>query len=272
MLNRFTQSMSKCWHFLLVMTVTLGLNLYFILDDLYEKYNGHLVVTSFFLGLNSPQRVNSILVCTGFSIIGWLLFGFIKGIIIGLIIAGLILFAISQCPTGSLIYIYFLLFFVSTQIHVHAITDSTALGDAIMDNLGIRRNRTHFFNIFGSVYKLELPREDVSSIEQWEEHKQSEIFRNFLSFFLNDMKYKVTDMHVHLRRSNEPQNRIVEPLISSNYDANDGEHTEAVFEMNTTNTTESAQQTDDDDQRPLGSMNSSNKPINGPQRISMIFR
>lgn len=168
-----------------------------------------------------------------------------------------------------------------------------------MDNLGIPRSRTHFVNIFGSVYKLELPIEDILSVEQWEEHKKSEVFRSFLSFVLNDMKYKVTDIHVKFRRTNQPQNHIVEPLISSSYDASSGEHTEADFEdihlaaqmnvenmankanttnttntvntVNTANTAEFSQQAEDDDYRPLGSVNLSNKPVNKPQKISTVF-
>lgn len=85
-----------------------------------------------------------------------------------------------------------------------------------MEHLGISQNQTHWLNLFGSVYKLELPRENIESVEQWEQHKKSEVFKSFLAFVLDDLKYKVNGLHVSLVRRSE-QTRYLEPLITTEY-------------------------------------------------------
>lgn len=90
----------------------------------------------------------------------------------------------------------------------------------ILDQLGIPPPQSHWLNIFGSVYKLELPKDDILTVQQWEEHNKSAIFKSFLSLILDDMKFKVSEMNVKFVRSKDhhQQNRIVEPLITSVFD------------------------------------------------------
>lgn len=93
---------------------------------------------------------------------------------------------------------------------------STALGDLILEQLGIPPPQSHWIHIFGSVYKLNLPKEDILTVQQWEEHKKSAIFKSLLSLIIDDMKFKVSELNVKLVRSkNDEQNRIIEPFISS---------------------------------------------------------
>lgn len=93
---------------------------------------------------------------------------------------------------------------------------STALGDLILEKLGIPPPQSHWIHIFGSVYKLNLPKEDILTVQQWEEHKKSAIFKSLLSLIIDDMKFKVSELNVKLVRSkNNEQNRIIEPFISS---------------------------------------------------------
>lgn len=96
---------------------------------------------------------------------------------------------------------------------------STAGGstaDALLHHLGIPAPHTHWINIFGSVYKLELPKQDISTIQQWEEHKKSAIVRSLLALILEDMKFKVSEMHVKLNRANGSQrSQIIEPLMTT---------------------------------------------------------
>lgn len=118
----------------------------------------------------------------------------------------------------------------------------------------------------------------MSNIEQWEEHKKSEICQSLLSFVLNDMKYKVSGMHVELRRSNDPQQYpIVEPLASSIHDRDNEEAlTEAeIFHpdncISEVETADSSQQTDNHgDYKPPGSENT-NKPVHKSEIISTVF-
>lgn len=93
---------------------------------------------------------------------------------------------------------------------------STALGDLILEQLGIPPPQSHWIHIFGSVYKLNLPKEDILTVQQWEEHKKSAIFKSLLSLIIDDMKFKVSELNVKLVRSkNDEKNRIIEPFISS---------------------------------------------------------
>lgn len=85
-----------------------------------------------------------------------------------------------------------------------------------MDRMGIEQNQTHWLNIFGTVYKLELPNENIESIQQWEQHKKTEVFKSFLAFVLEDLKYKVSGLNVSLVKRPE-QNRILEPLITNEF-------------------------------------------------------
>ncbi|XP_055306933.1 uncharacterized protein LOC129571193 isoform X2 [Sitodiplosis mosellana] len=142
--------------------------------------------------INKPEFVNGALVCAGFSVIGFL-FGGLNGFVIGLILAELFLQGISQYPNGS-----------------------TALGDAIIDNLGIPQTQTHWLNLFGTVYKLELPKEDISTLQQWEEHKKTAVFQSFFSFIRDELRLKVSELHVKLNRSEDStQNRLIESKVSS---------------------------------------------------------
>lgn len=86
----------------------------------------------------------------------------------------------------------------------------------ILEQLGIPPPQSHWIHIFGSVYKLNLPKEDILTVQQWEEHKKSAIFKSLLSLIIDDMKFKVSELNVKLVRSkNDEQNRIIEPFISS---------------------------------------------------------
>lgn len=97
-----------------------------------------------------------------------------------------------------------------------SVTGSTALGDTIMEHLGIAPNQTHWLNIMGSVYKLELPKEDIATVQEWEEHKQGAVLKNLISFILKDLKLKVSELNVKLVRSEEPsQNCIIKPMTST---------------------------------------------------------
>lgn len=90
---------------------------------------------------------------------------------------------------------------------------SQALGDAILDNLGIPKRQTHTFNLFGTVFKLELPEEDIASVQQWEKHKQAAIFESFLSFIAHKLKFKVSGLDVKLNRSKDSsQTEFIEPI------------------------------------------------------------
>lgn len=94
---------------------------------------------------------------------------------------------------------------------------STALGDAILDNLGISKSQTHWVNLFGTVYKLELPQEDISTVQQWEEHKQSAVFQSFLSLLSDKLKFKVSELNVKMNRSKDPtQISWIEPILTKN--------------------------------------------------------
>lgn len=104
-LNRIRQSMSKIKNYLIPKIETLYSNATSILSKLYEQYHENPVIVSALSMLNSPQFMKSILVFFGLGIIGLLLLG-LKGIIIGLIIAGLIHLAISQYPRGILMYCF----------------------------------------------------------------------------------------------------------------------------------------------------------------------
>lgn len=93
---------------------------------------------------------------------------------------------------------------------------STAIGDLILERLGIPPTQSHWLHIFGSVYKLNLPKEDIVTVQQWEEHKKSAIFKSLLSLIIDDMKFKVSELNVKLVRSkSDEQNRIIKPFISS---------------------------------------------------------
>lgn len=95
-------------------------------------------------------------------------------------------------------------------------TGSTALGDTIMEHLGIAPNQTHWLNIMGSVYKLELPKEDIATVQEWEEHKQGAVFKDLIPFILKDLKFKVSGLNVKLVRSDEAmQNCIIKPKTST---------------------------------------------------------
>lgn len=86
----------------------------------------------------------------------------------------------------------------------------------ILEQLGIPPPQSHWIHIFGSVYKLNLPKEDILTVQQWEEHKKSAIFKSLLSLIIDDMKFKVSELNVKLVRSkNDEQNRLIEPFISS---------------------------------------------------------
>lgn len=86
----------------------------------------------------------------------------------------------------------------------------------ILEQLGIPPPQSHWLHIFGSVYKLNLPKENILTVQQWEEHKKSAIFKSLLSLIIDDMKFKVSELSVKLVRSkNDEQNRIIEPFISS---------------------------------------------------------
>lgn len=106
--------------------------------------------------------------------------------------------------------------FMQTIYFLMFLKDSTAIGDLILEQLGIPPPQSHWLHIFGSVYKLNLPKEDILTVQQWEEHKKSAIFKSLLSLIIDDMKFKVSELSVKLVRSkNDEQNRIIEPFISS---------------------------------------------------------
>lgn len=106
--------------------------------------------------------------------------------------------------------------FMQTIYFLMFLKDSTAIGDLILEQLGIPPPQSHWFHIFGSVYKLNLPKEDILTVQQWEEHKKSAIFKSLLSLIIDDMKFKVSELSVKLVRSkNDEQNRIIEPFILS---------------------------------------------------------
>lgn len=106
--------------------------------------------------------------------------------------------------------------FMQTIYFLMFLKDSTAIGDLILEQLGIPPPQSHWLYIFGSVYKLNLPKEDILTVQQWEEHKKSAIFKSLLSLIIDDMKFKVSELSVKLVRSkNDEQNRIIEPFISS---------------------------------------------------------
>lgn len=149
-----------------------------------------------------------------------------------------------------------------------------------MEKLGIPQNQTHWLNIFGSVYKLEMPKKDINSIQQWEDHENAAVFQSFLSFMLHELKFKASELHVRLDRSDDKdQKRFIEPLISSAYKKGDS------------NTDQHAQTQENDNQPDIRTLeietsnfsqqfaNETNNPVNRPQNvipnqprnISMVF-
>lgn len=154
------------------------------------------------------------------------------------------------------------------------ISGSTALGDIILEKLGIQQSQTHWLNIFGSVYKLELPKKDITNLEEWDEHQQAAVFQSFLSFALQELKFKASELHIKLERSNDPQqDRIVEPLVFHNNpqepevndegiqtDETEGESSNLQEERETSNFT---QQHNDEDPN--------NQSKKDPSHISMVF-
>lgn len=53
-------------------------------------------------------------------------------------------------------------------------------------------------------------------MEQWEQHKKTAVSQSLISFILNDLRLKVSEWHVKLKRSNDSTpNYLVEPKISS---------------------------------------------------------
>ena len=53
-------------------------------------------------------------------------------------------------------------------------------------------------------------------MEQWEQHKKTAVSQSLLSFILNDLRLKVSEWHVKLKRSKySTQNYSVEPKDSS---------------------------------------------------------
>lgn len=85
-----------------------------------------------------------------------------------------------------------------------------------MQGLGLDQMQTHQVNLLGSVYKLKLPKEDITTIQQWEEHKRSAIFKNFMSFMFDEMRFKVKEIHVKLEKNNDPGASRLTPLVSAN--------------------------------------------------------
>lgn len=72
---------------------------------------------------------------------------------------------------------------------------------------------TQWYNFFGSEYNIEFPKQDISIIKQWIAQKKSPNFHTFLTHLLEDFKFKITEMHVKLERSDEPnQEFIIEPI------------------------------------------------------------
>lgn len=101
----------------------------------------------------------------------------------------------------------------------------------MLDNLGISKSQTHWINLFGTVYKLQLPEEDISTIEQWEEHKQKAVFQSFFSLLSDKLKFKVSELNVKMNRSKDPtQINWIEPILTKNSPPNtvnptqNGEH------------------------------------------------
>lgn len=91
----------------------------------------------------------------------------------------------------------------------------------------IPRAQTHWVNLFGTVYKMELPKEDILTLKQWEEHNQTAVLRSFLTFLFNELKFKVSEMHVKLSRlENSKQNQLIKPHISSQTNIVKTNHTE----------------------------------------------
>lgn len=117
----------------------------------------------------------------------------------------------------------FLRFFVDFRI------GSTALGDAVLQRLGVQ-HQVHQMNIFGTVYKLELPKQDISTIEQWEAHQKSAVLQSLVGVMLRSLKFKVTELHVKLERSDDPeQQRSIGPVNADKMqqtDASDDENCE----------------------------------------------
>lgn len=53
-------------------------------------------------------------------------------------------------------------------------------------------------------------------MEQWEQHKQTAVSQSLISFILNDLRLKVSEWHVKLKRSKDSTpNHVVDPKISS---------------------------------------------------------
>lgn len=70
--------------------------------------------------------------------------------------------------------------------------------------------------MFGTVYKMQLPEDDITTLKQWDEQKKAAAFESFLSFLVDNMKFKVSELHVKLERSEDPsQIRLIEPLNST---------------------------------------------------------
>lgn len=77
---------------------------------------------------------------------------------------------------------------------------------------------------------MNLPKEDIPTIQNWIKQNESSNFDKFFAYMINDLKFKVTEMHVKFERSNNlNEQHEIEPI--EKIDASSGDSIENGYSM-----------------------------------------
>lgn len=213
---------------------------------------------------------------------GWI--GFIFGAISGVVIA----LGLSSTTASK--------FFFPFSIEVTKIVSilafygiflgTTESKPTIRLNAFSNEDQTQWYNFFGSMYKLDVPKQDIPRIQKWMKDKKSSNFNTFLSYVMTDLKFKVTEMHVKFEGSDNPnQDQIIQPInlidVSGSETVNRDSSTD---QMNGSKSSEEeyedareqnkeVQTIDDDDSlnSPQNILELKREFDKDPRRISMVF-
>lgn len=89
--------------------------------------------------------------------------------------------------------------FLKTVIGCIVLIAIIAIAYGVWKWIDLQRQQKHWMNILGTVHNLKIPKQEILTMQQWNEHKKSATHQSLPEFICNYLKFNVVAMNIKLK-------------------------------------------------------------------------